>query len=150
MKYFIQVALLVSVFTSSFALAHANLESTSPEEGSTVTNLEQVSVSFTEDVQVDFSFFKVYKLADESGPKDSKEKLRLNGLAGQLLNDTITKQGDEAERADAGLITTEDTSRTIELAMRPDLEPGVYVLIWRVLSVDTHVTQGFILFKYAP
>lgn len=149
MKPFSHIVLFVSAFITSVALAHANLESSTPEDGSTVTTLEGVSLTFTENAQVDFSFFKVYKLADEGSLEDSKEKLRLNGLAGQLLDD-ITRQGDEAQRADTGLMTTESTSNVIELAIKPDLTPGIYALMWRVLSVDTHVTQGFILFNYQP
>jgi copper resistance protein C len=149
MKPFSYVILLISAFMTNLALAHANLESSTPEDGSTVTTLEPVSLTFTENAQVDFSFFKVYKLADEGSLEDSKGRLKLNGLAGQLLA-TITEQGDEAERADTGRMATESTSNVIELAMKSDLTPGIYALMWRVLSVDTHVTQGFVLFNYQP
>jgi copper resistance protein C len=149
MNYLVTIVLLASALMFSVALAHANLESSTPEDGSTVTTLGPVRLSFTEDVQVAFSFFKVYKLADEGSLEDGQETLRLSGLAGQLLN-TITEENHEAERADTGLITTENTSKVTELAMKTDLTPGIYVLMWRVLSVDTHVTQGFILFNYQP
>jgi copper resistance protein C len=149
MKLFIYAALLVSAFSASFALAHANLESSTPEDSSTVMTLEPVRLTFTENVQVAFSFFRVYKLADEGSLEDTQEKLRLNGLAGQVLA-TIAEEDDKAARADAGLITTENTSDVIELELKSDLTPGIYALLWRVLSVDTHVTQGFILFEYQP
>jgi methionine-rich copper-binding protein CopC len=32
----------------------------------------------------------------------------------------------------------------------PPLPPGTYKVIWRVLSVDTHVTEGDFTFKAAP
>lgn len=32
----------------------------------------------------------------------------------------------------------------------PALSPGVYRVIWRVLSVDTHVTEGDFTFRIAP
>jgi copper resistance protein C len=149
MNYLVTIVLLASALMFSVALAHANLESSTPEDGSTVTTLGPVRLSFTEDVQVAFSFFKVYKLADEGSLEDGQEKLRLSGLAGKLLS-TITEENHEAERADTGLITRESTSRVTELAMKTDLTPGIYALMWRVLSVDTHVTQGFILFNYQP
>jgi copper resistance protein C len=149
MKLFFYAALLVCAFTSSFALAHANLESSTPEDGSTVTRLGPVSLTFTENVQIPFSFFKVYKLAPRGNLEDAQEKLRLNGLAGQLLS-TITEQDAEAERADTALLTTADESNVIELELKSDLTPGIYAAVWRVLSVDTHVTQGFILFNYQP
>jgi copper resistance protein C len=149
MNPLIRTALLVGLVWASFAFAHANLESSTPEDGGTVTTLEPVSLTFTENVLMDFSFFKVYRLADEGDLGDSREKLRLNGLAGQLL-ETITEQGDKAQRADAGLIRAEGSSNTVELELKSDLTPGIYALMWRVLSVDTHATQGFILFKYQP
>jgi methionine-rich copper-binding protein CopC len=32
----------------------------------------------------------------------------------------------------------------------PSLGPGTYKVVWRVLSVDTHVTEGDFTFKVAP
>lgn len=32
----------------------------------------------------------------------------------------------------------------------PPLAPGPYRVIWRVVSVDTHVSQGHFTFSYAP
>jgi copper resistance protein C len=148
MKHFIRFIICGCILTVNVALAHANLESSTPEDGSTVTGLETVNLTFTENVQIAFSFFKVYKLAEEGSLEDNQEKLRLNGLAGQLLS-MISEEGDETERADAGLLT-EGSSKTIELELKGDLAPGIYALMWRVLSVDTHVTQGFILFNYQP
>ncbi|WP_081439952.1 copper resistance protein CopC [Meiothermus ruber] len=36
------------------------------------------------------------------------------------------------------------------IALRPGLGPGVYVVLWRVLSVDSHTTQGFFVFVVEP
>jgi methionine-rich copper-binding protein CopC len=62
----------------------------------------------------------------------------------------LTKRGDEAARADAGVTTTARTSTDISLRLKPDSPPGVYAVMWRVLSVDTHTTQGFHVFIVAP
>ena len=32
----------------------------------------------------------------------------------------------------------------------PSLSPGAYKVIWRVLSVDTHITEGDFTFRVAP
>ena len=32
----------------------------------------------------------------------------------------------------------------------PPLSPGAYKVIWRVLSVDTHITEGDFTFRIAP
>ena len=81
---------------------------------------------------------------------DSEEALRLNGLAGLLVSEVIELRGDEDARADAGLVTRDARSAAVTLALKPKLPAGTYVLMWRVLSIDTHVTQGFSLFVIAP
>ena len=42
------------------------------------------------------------------------------------------------------------TDRTLIKVSLPPLQPGVYKAIWRVLSVDTHVTEGEFTFRVAP
>lgn len=61
----------------------------------------------------------------------------------------LLKRGDEAARSDAGVANTTRTSTDIVVRLK-DLEPGAYVLMWRVLSVDTHTTQGSFVFVYTP
>ncbi|TMI77942.1 MAG: copper resistance protein CopC, partial [Bacillati bacterium ANGP1] len=54
-----------------------------------------------------------------------------------------------ASRSDAGVANTTRTSGDIVLRLK-DLGPGAYVVMWRVLSVDTHTTQGSFVFVYTP
>jgi copper resistance protein C len=145
MKY-----LLILLALGGFANAHSYLETSAPTEGETVSTLESVELTFTENVQVRFSFFKVYKLADTGNLSGEKERLRLNGQAGTLINEVLAKTGDEADRADTGITTTKREAKVINLALKEDLTPGIYVVMWRLLSVDTHTTQGFYLFEYRP
>jgi copper resistance protein C len=145
MKY-----LLILLSLSGFAKAHSYLESSTPAENEAVMTLAPIELTFTENVQVRFSFFKVYKLADPGNLSDDKERLKLNGQAGTLVNEVLTKTGDEAERADTGMTTTEREAKVITLALKEDLTPGIYAVMWRLLSVDTHTTQGFYLFEYQP
>lgn len=42
------------------------------------------------------------------------------------------------------------TDRTVLKLSLPPLEPGLYRVIWRVLSIDTHVTEGDYTFRVAP
>ncbi len=62
----------------------------------------------------------------------------------------LETQGDDEARADTGVSEAERTSETITLPLKPDLPAGVYAVMWRVLSVDTHTSQGFISFQVAP
>lgn len=40
--------------------------------------------------------------------------------------------------------------RTLLRVSLPPLAPGIYRVVWRVLSVDTHVTEGDYTFEIAP
>ena len=65
------------------------------------------------------------------------------------MSEVLEARGDEASRADAGVRTEARTSDAVTLALGA-LEPGFYVVMWRVLSVDTHTSQGSFVFEYAP
>lgn len=43
-----------------------------------------------------------------------------------------------------------DHGRVLSAAVRSALAPGIYRVHWRVVSVDTHVTQGDFSFTIAP
>jgi copper resistance protein C len=142
-RFFLMVALL------GFADAHSYLKTSTPAEGATITALAPVSLEFTENLETTFSFFKVYKLANTGNLSDETERLKLNGQASILVNEVLTKQDDDLERADSSVLAEGEAS-TITLELKEDLTPGIYAVMWRVLSVDTHTTQGFYLFEYAP
>ena len=46
--------------------------------------------------------------------------------------------------------TAHCVSSTVLLVSLPQLAPGTYKVTWRVLSVDTHVTEGDFTFDVAP
>jgi methionine-rich copper-binding protein CopC len=55
--------------------------------------------------------------------------------------------GKQVERMDKGLDPKDASVLRVSL---PGLAPGVYKVVWRVLSVDTHVTEGDYTFEVAP
>ncbi len=57
---------------------------------------------------------------------------------------------DDEARADVGLITEERTTETITLRLKEDLPAGTYVVMWRLLSIDTHTTEDFMIFTLEP
>ncbi len=139
------VATLVLTLTG-VAAAHAYLKTSAPVEDGSVDSLpKEVRLVFTEPVEVRFSIFKVYRIDADPG----LDPHRLNAAAGALVSKMLQKRGAEADRADAGLATTARTTAEIALRLKPDLLPGPYVVMWRVLSIDTHTTQGFYVFIYA-
>ena len=51
--------------------------------------------------------------------------------------------GKEVDKRDVHLDRSSDAVLRVSL---PALQPGIYKVVWRVVSVDTHVTQGSFTF----
>jgi len=56
-------------------------------------------------------------------------------------------QGAEVDKKDSHLAADNKSLLVISL---PHLPPGTYTVIWRVVSVDTHKTQGHFQFTVKP
>lgn len=140
------VALLSLALTSGPALGHAYLRQATPADGARLTTAPtEVVLEYTEPVEVPFSTFKVYKVATVEDP------LQQRALASRLVSDVLRTRGDEDARADKGLVEVpRRPSERIRIQLRDNLEPGTYVVMWHVLSIDTHTTQGFHLFSIEP
>jgi hypothetical protein len=104
----------------------------------------RIVVTMSEPVELRFSRFAVVAMAD---PPQDPASLR---TAARDLAASVLEGRSEAPRADEGVVTTEARSDRIELALRPDLEAGTYVVLWRVLSIDGHVTQDASWFHVLP
>ncbi|RDI94884.1 copper resistance protein CopC [Meiothermus sp. QL-1] len=133
------------VLLGGLALAHAEYKSSVPPAGA-VLRLppKTVTVHFTEPVEVRLSTFKVYPLEAQGSPE------QLQRLAAPLVRQALSRRDDQARRVDTGLLTSARTSRSVTLRLRPDLRPGVYVVMWRNLSVDGHSQSGYFVFIYRP
>jgi hypothetical protein len=143
-----RIAAVVAVLAllAGTATGHAYLKLSDPAEDGTVAVLPQaVRLVFTEPVEVRFSVFKVYRV-DADPEWDLR---RINAVAGALVSRVLALRGDEADRADAGLQTGDRTTTDVTIRLRPDLQRGPYAVMWRVLSIDTHTTQGFYVFVFA-
>ncbi len=153
---------------AGLALGHSEFASADPTPDTVLrTAPSAVTLVFSEPAEVRFSTFKVYRL-EEGGSSEAEtsaepthghgdehaatqtsgdpEWLRLNGLAGALVAKVLNLRGDGEARVDSGPQET-GQSRTVTLTLREDLAPGVYVVMWRLLSVDTHTTQGYYVFR---
>jgi methionine-rich copper-binding protein CopC len=144
--------LLLALLASGPLLAHAELSEVEPGRDAVLAVLpETVTLGFTEPVVTAFSLFKVYPLPEGPGLADGGNALlERNGRAAALVSEVLQKRADEAERADTGLLTTAGESPEVVISLKADLPPGDYVIMWRVLSVDTHSTSGFAVFTFAP
>ena len=126
--------------------AHAFLNASVPSaDGVVSAPLKEIRLTYSEPVEIRFSTFKLYKIPAAAGA----DARALHAAAESLVGADLLKRGDEAARSDAGVTNTSRSSADIVVRLK-DLDPGAYVLMWRVLSVDTHTTQGSFIFVYAP
>lgn len=123
--------------------AHAYLQSSLPQPDSNVEDSpEEIVITFSEPVEIVFSTFKVYEV-----PK-RENLLQTKAAASQLMAEVLGKRNDQNDqaRADAGVSPSRGISDTITFQLKDELQAGAYVVMWRVLSIDTHQTEGFLVF----
>ncbi len=142
----------LALLVSGAALAHAHLEASTPAANATITQpLTTVTPTFSEPIETLFSVVKAYRLDADVDMSAANAWQRLNGLAGALVNDVLTADDQGAEaRVDTGVPGAGATTAEVVLTLKDGLAPGAYVVMWSVLSIDTHTTQGFLVFRYAP
>jgi methionine-rich copper-binding protein CopC len=59
----------------------------------------------------------------------------------------LDRQGRQVDKGDQHVGGDDATQMTVSL---PPLPAGVYKVVWRVVSVDTHVTEGDFTFTVTP
>jgi methionine-rich copper-binding protein CopC len=69
----------------------------------------------------------------------------MDTAAKELIPMVLEVTDDKAARVDTGIVE-KDTSKTVTLNVKENLAPGAYVVMWRVLSVDTHTVEGSLTF----
>lgn len=80
---------------------------------------------------------------------ESSEHSAMDAAAKMFIPTVIDLTGDEDARADADVAATEDVAKSVTITLKEELAPGAYVAMFRVLSSDTHVVEGFITFEIA-
>ncbi len=102
-------AVLSVLSLSSGAWSHAYIESSSPADGTTMTQPpREVTLRFTEGIELVFS------------------RVTVRDASGADVHEGVLRQ---------------PSATTLAIDLRP-LPAGRYTVEWRVLSVDTHVTEG--------
>ncbi len=129
---------LLAALLLSVALSHSEPFETTPANGAGVKVMpKSVRITFNEAIEGAFSSFKVYVYTAEV----TKAKLQA------FAKSKIGLKDDAAARADAGA-NLSGTTKTVNVALKPALKPGVYVVMWRVLGVDTHTVEAYSYFRY--
>lgn len=147
LTFVVGLAFLLAVGMAGVAQGHAYMDTSTPAEGATVAEWPgEVRLTFTEPIEVRSSVFKVYPL-DAEGVDNP---LQLNAKARALFEQVLPLRRDEDDRFDAGVTASGATADEIAIALQEGAPAGTYVVMWRVLSVDTHVVSGYYVFHYEP
>ena len=73
----------------------------------------------------------------------------VKAAAAKLTQQVLMLKDDAPNRADLGLVSTASPAARPELTLNPKLAAGWYVVMWKMLSIDSHVTSDFYAFRYA-
>lgn len=142
-----RVALVVAGALLAFAQAHAYLETSTPVAGAVLDPAPaELVLEFSEELEVGFSTFKLFRLDHTLDASDADYAAKLNGLAALLVNEVIGAAGPDDRSVAFDLKPAQGRSAQVTLTPKEALAPGSYVLMWRVLSVDTHVLQDYLTF----
>lgn len=143
-------ALLVVALAAGPAFAHAHLDSSTPDAGAVVSDsVTVVELRFSEGLEVAFSTFKAYRLDAEVDLTADNAAARLNALAAVVVSRHSGTAEDGDGKIDAVVENLDGDKSVVTLTFAEPLAPGHYVVMWRVLSVDTHVVDGHIVFSVA-
>lgn len=158
-------ALLLAAFVS-LAAAHAHLDVATPDDHNVVTEpLAELSLTFTEPVETDFSRFELYRLDIETSPDGYASPggsawAKLDEAAKAWHDELVARgpqdAGAEGEVEGAGHtavpleLLVDGATDEVTLEIDSELPAGDYMLFYNILSVDTHTSSGYLLFSYQP
>ncbi|ETX01301.1 MAG: hypothetical protein ETSY1_07870 [Candidatus Entotheonella factor] len=110
-------------------LAHASLLRADPAVNTTVAKLpSEIHLWFSESIERRFSRVTVHR----------------------ATRDTVTGKLQLQERVDTGLSSGSRVTRELAVQLPDTLPPSVYLVQWKVLSIDSHRVTGQFTLTYAP
>lgn len=131
------LALVVLLNSIQVAFSHALLVDSVPAAGQAISgDTLQLELVFTEPMEIDFSVFELYPLQDgDTELSLDNESHWMGYLQNSDLSDTLLE------------IDATSDAQNVQISWPNSLDPGEYVLVWRVLSIDTHVSNGWLRFN---
>lgn len=141
------LAALVLAAAVSFGYAHAYLVTSSPVEGEVTSEpVTEISLEFSEPVETGFSTFKLVRVVTDLEPGAEDYAARLDAVAGPMASTVLAQREEQEGQVAFALRPRSGSAAQLNLTLKEPLSPGAYLLAWRVLSVDTHVIEGFLTF----
>ena len=123
------VLIVLIVLLPSVAVAHGMLLRSQPPADSEILQLpETIRLSFSERIESRFSRVTVHRASrdDETGEVSVRE------------------------RVDQGMANGPAVTQELAVRLPANLTPGLYLIQWQVLSVDSHRTTGRFTLTYTP
>lgn len=110
-------------------LAHATLIRAEPAADTQVSQVpSEIRLWFSESIEHRFSHIAVHR----------------------ARRDTATGEFQILERVNAGLSSGPGVTRELAVKLPETLPPGLYLVQWKVLSIDSHRTTGSFTLTYDP
>jgi copper resistance protein C len=130
-----------------FAFAAETLRQSDPPSGSTLRVWPQaVTLNFTAAIEPHRSQFRAYRL--ETNARDP-QIIKAAALA--LSSRAFAGKVDASKRVDDGALYGERIASSVQVKLKPNLAPGVYVVLWRTFTARTErLEDGFITFTFSP
>jgi len=90
--------------------------------------------------------------SDETGHGAEAGSLHasLDAAAEALVAEALSAQDDAEVSLALATRPIAGATELVALALAEELQPGAYVVMWRVLSADGHNKEGFLTFNYQP
>ncbi len=149
-KHLLALLLLAALGVAS---AHAHLQASTPAADALIAAADAptvISLEFTEGVELAFSTFRLVRIENELDPTEATYAMRLNALGAQKASEVLASRAEVEGEVAVSLEPTRGTLESFELHLAEPLPAGSYALVWRVLSVDTHIIEEFITFTVLP
>ncbi len=141
------LAALLAAATVSLGWAHAYLVTSSPAEGEVTEGaVTELKLEFSEPIETGFSTFKLVRVPTDLEPGSEDYAPRLNAIAGPMVDAVLAQKGVYEGEVTAELSPRSGGSAQLTLTLADPLPAGAYLVAWRVLSVDTHILEGFYTF----
>lgn len=151
LRYLLVAIVVATAGAAGVAGAHASLDASSPGAGAVLDAApSEVRLSFSENVEVAFSVFGVHRLEAKVDMSEQRAQQRINGLAAPLVEAWLDQTAEDGSLVPTTLEPSVGAAAEIALVLADlqadGLEAGHYVVVWRVLSADTHPVEGYFTF----
>lgn len=135
------------------AKAHAHLAASTPAQDGMVSVADApnaVMLEFTEGVELAFSTFKLVRVEHELDVGADNYAMRLSALVAQRVSPLLDARGVVEGQVLFEMEPPSGQAAELELLLLEPLRPGSYLLVWRALSADSHVVEGYLVFTVVP